>query len=414
MIKNRHARDRATLAIHCGYDPASGHGAVKPPIYPSTTYVYRSAAHAKDVHRIFFDENDPAGAGFIYARLGHPNLTMVEARLAALDGAEASACFNSGMAAITAVMHAFVRPGERVLHTRPIYGGTDNLLHNHFSNFGIVPAPLTDPLDPARLREDAAAAGGPVGLIHVETPANPTAAIADIGAIAVLAAEIGARQERRPLVSVDNTFLGPFLQSPLAEGADLCITSLTKYAGGHSDLLAGGVSGPSAEIATLRRLRLLFGSHLDPQTSWLLLRSFETLGLRTERAAENAATIAAFLRAHPKVADVTYVGFAAADPRRGPVYARQCRGAGSTFSFALKGAEADAFRMLDALRLIKLAVSLGGTETLICHSATTTHYNVPAERRIAAGITEGTMRLSVGIEHIDDLLADLGQALDAV
>jgi methionine-gamma-lyase len=413
-MRNDLARNRATLAIHCGYEPENGQGAVKPPIFPSTTYVYRSAAHAKEMHRIFFDENDPARAGPIYARLGHPNLTMVEARLAALDGAEACACFNSGMAAITAVMHAFLRPGRRVLYTRPIYGGTDNLLHNHLSAFGVVPAALTDPLDPARLREDATAGVGPIGLIHVETPANPTAAIADIAAIAAFAAEIGERQESRPLVSVDNTFLGPFLQSPLAHGADFCITSLTKYAGGHSDLLAGGVSGGAVEIAMLKRLRMLLGSHLDPQTSWLLLRSFETLGLRTERAAENAAAIAEALRAHPKVAHVTYLGFAAADPRLAPLYARQCRGAGSTFSFALKGGEAEAFRMLDALRLIKLAVSLGGTETLICHSASTTHYNVPSERRAAAGITEGTMRLSVGIEHIDDLLADLDQALEAV
>ncbi len=413
-MRNERTRDRATLAIHCGYEPASGHGAVKPPIYPSTTYVYRSAAAAKEVHRIFFDENDPAGAGFIYARLGHPNLTMAETRLAALDGAEAAACFNSGMAAITAVMHAFVRPGERVLHTRPIYGGTDNLLYAHLSAFGIVPVALSDGLDPGRMREDAAAAGGTIGLIHVETPANPTASIADIAAIVALAGEIGERQGRRPPVAVDNTFLGPFLQSPLAEGADLCITSLTKYAGGHSDLLAGGVSGRAAEITLLRRLRMLFGSHLDPPTSWLLLRSFETMALRTERAAENAGAIAGFLRVHKKVADVTYLGFAAEDPRRGAVYARQCRGAGSTFSFSLKGGEAEAFRMLDALRLVKLAVSLGGTETLICHSASTTHYNVPAARREAAGITEGTMRLSVGIEHIDDLLDDLGQALEAV
>jgi methionine-gamma-lyase len=413
-MHNELPRDRATLAIHCGYEPGSGHGAVKPPIYPSTTYAYQSAGHAKEVHRTFFDEGDPERAGLIYARLGHPNLSMVEARLAALDGAEAAACFNSGMAAISAVMHAFVRPGQRVLHTSPIYGGTDNLLYNHLAGFGVLPVPLSDPLDPASLRADADAAGGPIGLIHAETPANPTAAIADIAAIAALAAEIGARQEARPLVSVDNTFLGPFLQSPLAEGADLCITSLTKYAGGHSDLLAGGVSGAATPIAALKRLRMLLGSHLDPQTSWLLLRSFETLSLRTERAAQNARAIAAFLRAHAKVERVTYLGFATEDARRGPVYARQCRGAGSTFSFALKGGEAEAFRMLDALRLLRLAVSLGGTETLICHSASTTHYNVPAERRIAAGITEGTMRLSVGIEHIDDLLGDLAQALDAV
>jgi cystathionine gamma-synthase/methionine-gamma-lyase len=210
---------------------------------------------------------------------------------------------------------------------------------------------------------------------------------------------------------VDNTFLGPLLQSPLALGADLSITSLTKYCGGHSDLMAGGVSGSAALVAKLKALRTLSGNHLDPFSSWLLLRSFETLGLRTDRACSSARAVAEFLRAHPKVAAVTYLGFIEGEARE--VFDRQCRGTGSTFSFRLHGGEAEAFRLLDALRVLRLAVSLGGSETLICNPATTTHYQVPRERREAGGIFDSTLRLSVGLEAPADLIADLAQALDA-
>jgi cystathionine gamma-synthase/methionine-gamma-lyase len=216
------------------------------------------------------------------------------------------------------------------------------------------------------------------------------------------------------VVVVDNTFLGPFVQTPLALGADLTVTALTKYCGGHSDLLAGGVSGSKALIAGFKRQRTFFGSHLDPYSAWLLLRSFETLHLRTERAADNAARVAAFLRDHPKVARVNYLGFAAEGSPTHAVMARQCRGFGSTFAFEIAGGEAEAFRMLDRLQVLRLAVSLGGAETLICHPATTTHYNVPLERRREVGVGEGTLRVSVGLEHPDDLIADLDQALAAV
>ena len=261
---------------------------------------------------------------------------------------------------------------------------------------------------------EAALAQGPIALMALETPANPTAAIVDIALCARIAAEVGERTGRRPVVSVDNTLLGPFAQAPLRHGADLCMTSLTKYCAGHSDLLAGGVSGSAALVAPIKMLRTTLGNHLDPYTAWLLLRSFETAALRTERAYANARTVATFLRGHPKVKAVTYLGFLAEGSPARAVYDRQCRAAGSTFSFELNGGEAEAFRMLDALRVLRMAVSLGGSETLICHSATTTHYAVPRPLRLASGITDGVMRLSVGIEHVDDLIEDLAQALDKV
>lgn len=406
-----------TLAIGLGYDPASAFGAAKPPVFLTSTFVARSAEHAKAIHAAYFDGAEPPdGSLFIYSRLGHPNLQMVETRLAALDGAEDAAVFASGMAAISATLLCFAKPGQSVVHTRPIYGGTDGMLYGFMQGLGVHAAPVEDALDEASMlaAAEAAMAQGPLALIMLESPANPTGSIVDIAAAVRVADAVAARQGTRPLVSVDNTFLGPFVQSPLALGADLCITSLTKYCAGHSDLLAGGVSGAAGPVGVLKAQRTFFGSHLDPFSSWLLLRSFETLPLRTERAAANARAVAGFLRDHPKIASVNYLGFLPEGSPARAVMARQCRGAGSTFSFKIRGGEAEAFRLLNRLKVLRLAVSLGGSETLICHPATTTHYNVPAERRLAVGVDDGTLRLSVGLEHPDDLVADLGQALAAV
>ena len=411
-----------TLAVGHGYDPADAWGAAKPPIVLTSTYVYPSAQAAKDFHRAFFDgategeHGGPIPDGFIYSRLGHPNLSMVETRMAALDRAEETAGFNSGMAAISTLALAFLRPGDGVVHSRPIYSGSDNLLNTVMSNFGVNVEGVIDACDEGAMRAaaEAALARGPIALFMMESPANPTAAIVDIALVRRIADDIGARQGRRPLLSVDNTFLGPLLQNPLEHGADLTVTALTKYCGGHSDLLAGSVSGSKDLIGRLKALRMILGNHMEPFTAWLMLRSLETLAVRTERACSNASTVARFLSSHAKVAKVTYLGFLPEGSPGRKVFDRQCGSAGSTFSFTLHGGEAEAFRFLDQLKLLKLAVSLGGSETLICHPATTTHYNVPREHREASGITDGTMRLSVGLEHPDDLIAEMSRSLDAV
>ena len=417
MVADPKGLSPETIAVTLGHDPATAFGAVKAPAVMTTTFVYASAQHAKDVHEAFFNHTGPAvGAtdAYIYTRLGHPNLTMVETRLAALDGAAASAIFSSGMAAISTTLLAFVRPGDSVVCSRPCYGGTDGYLTTMLPDFGVTTFGFGDGCDPASIRAavDAALAAGPLRIIHIESPANPTAAIVDIALVVAIAGEAAARQGFRPIVVVDNTFLGPLLQSPLALGADLCMTSLTKYCGGHSDLMAGGVSGSADLVARLKALRTLSGNHLDPFSAWLLLRSFETLALRTDRACNSARAVAEFLAGHPKVSGVTYLGFIAGTARA--VFDRQCRGTGSTFSFHIKGGQAEAFRLLDALRLLRLAVSLGGSETLICNPATTTHYQGPRDRREAGGIFDGTLRVSVGLEAPVDLVADLSQALDQV
>lgn len=407
-----------TLAVAYGYEPEYGMGAVKPPIFMTSTFVYPSAQHAKDVHEAYFDGTGPlvGETNHIYARLGHPGLDFLEKRLAAIDGAEDAAAFCSGMAAHTSIALAHVRPGDSVIHGRPIYGGVDMLYNSIMPQFGSHSVAYLDGCDEAGVRAAAAAAmaKGPLKLIIAETPANPTAAIVDLDLMVRIADEIGARQDHRPLVVVDNTLLGPFAQRPIEQGVDFCMTALTKYCGGHSDLLAGGVSGRKELIEQLRMLRTTWGNHLDPYTCWLVMRSLESVAVRTERAMENARGVAAYLQDHPKVAGVTYLGFLEAGTPQRAVYDRQCKAAGSTFSFHLHGGEAEAFRMLDRLRLMKMAVSLGGSETLICHSASTTHYAVAREQRLAGGITDGTIRLSVGLEHVDDLIADLAQALEAV
>jgi methionine-gamma-lyase len=405
-----------TLAVSHGYDPADAWGAAKPPLVLTSTFAYPSAEAAKEFHRAHFAGEAAPGADYIYARLGHPNLTMVEARMGALDRAEDCAGFNSGMAAASTIALALLRPGESVVHSRPIYSGVEMLSHQVLPALGVHAEAVTGGCDVGDVRAaaEAAVAHGPLALIMLESPANPTAALVDIALVRQIADEIGAHHGRRPLISVDNTFLGPLLQSPLAHGADLTLTSLTKYCGGHSDLLAGSVSGSRALVANLKALRTVLGNHMEPFTAWLLLRSLESLSPRQERACANAAAVAGFLESHAKVAAVSWLGFLPEGSRERAVFDRQCGGAGSTFSFTVKGGEAEAFRLLNGLRLLRLAVSLGGSETLICHPATTTHYQVPRADREAGGVTDGALRLSVGLEHPDDLIADLARGLEAV
>ncbi len=253
-------------------------------------------------------------------------------------------------------------------------------------------------------------------MIYLESPANPTNALVDVEAVAASRDAIWKNSAEKPPIAIDNTFLGPLWQKPLEHGADLVVYSLTKYAGGHSDLVAGGVLGSKAHINTIRAMRNTIGTITDPNTAWMLLRSLETLELRMTRAGENAAKVCAFFRDHPKVENVGYLGFLAdgGDPRQADIFRRHCTGAGSTFSLYLKGGEKEAFAFLDALKIAKLAVSLGGTETLASHPAGMTHLSVPDARKQALGITDNLVRISIGVEDADDLIADFDQALNAI
>jgi methionine-gamma-lyase len=290
-------------------------------------------------------------------------------------------------------------------------------------NFGIGAVPVSEACDRKAVTTAAARAlalarerGGRVALIVTETPANPTNTLVDLRLMRE-ASEWLAREQggARPPVTVDNTFLGPVFQRPLEHGADLVMYSLTKYIGGHSDLVAGAIVGPLAMVKPVRLLRSAVGSQLDPNTAWMIMRSMETLSLRMNRAAANAQQVAKYLLREDKVTSVNYLGFLEPGDPRYDVFERQCGGgAGSTFAFSVRGGEAEAFRFLDALQVIKLAVSLGGTESLASHPASTTHSGVPKATRDRLGVTDSLVRISIGIEDPDDLIADLDQALAAV
>jgi methionine-gamma-lyase len=420
-----HVLKPETQMMGFGYDPTLSEGSLKPPVFLTSTFVFKTAQDGKDFFDYTSGRREPGvgqASGLVYSRFNNPNLEVLEDRLALWEEGEAAAVFSSGMSAISTALWAHVRPGDVILMSQPLYGGTETLIEKTLPQFGVSAVSFTEGHDRDAVADAAARAsararesGGRVSLIMTETPANPTNSLVDLELMRDISIEIGTRQSGgRPPVMVDNTFLGPVFQRPLGFGADLVMYSLTKYVGGHSDLVAGGVVGAKAVVGPIKKLRGALGTQLDPNTAWMIMRSMETLSLRMHKSAENAALVAGFLRTHPKIAAVNYLGFLeASDPRRA-VYERQCQSAGSTFGFAVKGGEAEAFRLLDALQVIKLAVSLGGTESLISHPASTTHSGLPKDTRDRIGITDALIRLSVGIEDADDLIADLGAALDAV
>lgn len=421
----QHVLKPETQMMGYGYDPALSEGALKPPIFLTSTFVFKTAQDGKDFFDFTSGRREPGAgqaSGLVYSRFNNPNLEVLEDRLALWEDGEAAAVFSSGMAAISTALWTFVRPGDVILMSQPLYGGTETLIEKTFPLFGVNAVSFTEGYDRAAVTEAATRAaakakktGGRVCLIMTETPANPTSGLVDLAMMREISEQIGEKQRGgRPPVLVDNTFLGPVFQRPLAHGADLVMYSLTKYVGGHSDLVAGAVAGARDMVGPIKKLRGALGTQLDPNTAWMLMRSMETLSLRMHKSAENAALVAQFLRDHEKIADVNYLGFLAHDDPRYRVFERQCRSAGSTFGFAVKGGEAEAFRLLDSLQVIKLAVSLGGTESLISHPASTTHSGLPKETRNRIGITDALIRLSVGIEEPGDLIADLEAALDSV
>jgi methionine-gamma-lyase len=406
----------ATLMMGHGYDPVLSEGSLKPPIFATSTYVFPSAAAGKR-HFEGVTGKRPGGAeGLVYSRFNGPNQEILEDRLGVWEEAEDALVFSSGMSAIATLFLSMVQPGDTIVHSGPLYAATETLIGRVLGRFGVnyldFPAGATQPEIESVLRR----AGGRVPLIYLESPANPTNALVDIEAVAAARDAVFGDGEKPP-IAIDNTFLGPLWQQPLRHGADLVVYSLTKYAGGHSDLVAGGVLGSKAQINTIRSMRNTIGTICDPNTAWMLLRSLETLELRMSRAGENAAKVCAFLRGHAKVERVGYLGFLADEPgmgRQADIYARHCTGGGSTFSLYLKGGEREAFEFLDALVIAKLAVSLGGTETLASHPAGMTHLSVPDARKAALGITDNLVRISIGVEDAGDLIADFGQALDTV
>jgi methionine-gamma-lyase len=404
-----------TMMLSYGYDPTLSEGSVKPPVFLTSTFVFRSAEDGRDFFDYTSGRREPPAkdeAGLVYSRFNHPNSEILEDRLAVYEGAEAGLAFSSGMSAIATTLLSLSRPGDVVLHSRPLYGGTEVLIAKTLAPYGIKAVGFADGTSAEEVMEAArqASAAGRVAAVFIETPSNPLNTLVDIALARRASESIGSAQAERPPVVVDNTLLGPLFQSPLTHGADLAVYSLTKYVGGHSDLVAGAVLGTREALKPIRALRSAIGTQLDPHSCWMLGRSLETLALRMTRAAENAERVAMHLARHPKVAHVYFPTFLPVGSAARQVFETQCRSAGSTFSFDVVGGEKEAFAFLNRLKIFKLAVSLGGTESLICHPASTVHSGLPEADRKSIGITDALVRVSIGIEHPDDLIADLEQA----
>lgn len=370
-----------TLAIHAGQPPDPTTGAVMPPIYQTSTYVQSEVG----VHK-----------GYEYSRTDNPTRTALQSCLAALEGADFGLVFASGMAATDTLLR-LVKPGEHVLIGDDVYGGTYRLLDKVLAGYGI----LFDHANMADLEAVAAALRPETRLVWLETPTNPMLRLADIAAVSGIAHRAGAK------VAVDNTFATPFLQQPLALGADFVVHSTTKYLGGHSDVVGGAILTHDPEAyGRLKFLQNAVGAVPGPLDCWLVLRGLKTLALRMERHCANARRIAPFLAEHPAVARVHYPGLP--DDPGHALASRQMRDFGGMISFVLKGGEAAARRMVTATRLFALAESLGGVESLIESPASMTHASVADS---ALAVDPGLVRLSVGVEHVEDLLADLEGAL---
>lgn len=408
-----------TLMMSYGYDPKLSEGSIKPPVFLTSTFVFKTAQEGKDFFNLVSGRTQTSEnhkQGLVYSRFNHPNSEIVEDRLALYEGAESAALFSSGMSAITTCLMAVLQPGDVLLHSQPLYGGTETLFLNTLARFGITSVPFQNGYEQESILDVAKRIEkGKVAAIYIETPSNPLNTLVDIELISQVAKQISTNQNGQiPLVICDNTLLGPVFQKPLSLGADLSVYSLTKYVGGHSDLVAGAVVGSQELVKKVKAQRNAIGTQLDPHSSWMLGRSLETLQLRMERANESAKILVEYLHQHPKVSKVHFPAFFPEGSVEHQVYQKQCTGAGSTFSINVGSNEADAFRFLDNLAIFKLAVSLGGTESLASHPASTTHSGVAQKVREHIGISDNLVRLSIGIENVNDLKYALELALEAI
>lgn len=384
----------ATRAIHLGYDPLDHEGALTPPLHLTSTFAFESAEAGGE---LFAGER----AGHVYSRISNPTLDLLERRAASLEGAEAGLALASGMGAITSVLWTLLAPGDEVIVDQTLYGCTFAFMHHGLRKFGITVTHV-DMTEPENLR---AAISDRTRLVYFETPANPNMRLVDIEAVAAIAHEGGAQ------VVVDNTYATPYLTRPITLGADLVVHSATKYLGGHGDLVAGLVVGRAEAIGEIRLVGMkdMTGAVMAPFNAMLVMRGLKTLSLRMERHCASARVVAEWLEGHPEVAAVHYPGLESFGQHA--LACRQMALPGAMIAFELTGGLEAGRRMMNGLRMIARAVSLGDAETLIQHPASMTHSTYSPEERAAHGIGDGLIRLSVGLEDVADILDDLDGAL---
>lgn len=407
-----------SLMMTHGYKPELSEGSIKCPVFQTSTFVFKTAEEGKAFFEVAYglrEKNQDEELGLIYSRINNPNLEILENRLSLWDDADDSAVFESGMSAISTVMLEFLKPGDLILYSSPTYGGTDHFIQSFLPSIGVQFAifHLEDNLEDILAIIDATGLSHRLKLIYIETPANPTNTLIDIEMCRKVADHY-SNDQNQTLLCVDNTYMGPVWCSPLKIGADLVVYSATKFIGGHSDLIAGAVLGKAELMQRVKVLRTFLGNMVSPHTAWLLLRSLETLKVRMDRQCENAQKVTGFLNQSTKIEKVHYLGLIKKGTKAHDIYRKQYSSPGAMISFDVKGGEKEAFQFLNNLKLVKLAVSLGSTESLAQHPATMTHCALNEVEKQRIGVTPSLVRVSVGVEDADDLISDLAQALDAI
>jgi len=400
------------------YDPHLSEGSVKVPIFQTSTFVFKNAEEGKSHFHIAYglrEKNIGESMSLAYSRINNPNLEIAEDRLKLWDNAESCALFQSGMAAITTTILELSKPNTLILHSSPLYGGTDHFIEHVLPKYNIKSMYFNsfDSIEDILKEKENKYPDIDVSLIYIESPANPTNSIVDISKSKELA-DYFSKKENKVFLAIDNTFMGPVFSQPIDHGADVVLYSATKYIGGHSDLVAGAASGSNEIISRLKGMRVFMGNMASPFTCWLITRSLETLKIRMEKSAENARKIAKMLNTHPKIDKVHYLSLLDKESKEYEVYKKQYSSSGGMISIDIKGGEKEAFAFLDNLKLIKLAVSLGGTESLACHPFSMTHCDVSVETKNKIGMGESLVRLSIGIEDSNDLIEDINNSLNKV
>ena len=400
------------------YDPHLSEGSAKVPLFQTSTFVFKNAEEGKAHFHIAYGlrkKGENESMSLAYSRINNPNLEIAEDRLKLWDKADGCALFQSGMAAITTTILELTRPNTLILHSSPLYGGTDHFIEHVLPKYNIKSMYFDsiNTLDSIIEEKEKKYPGMDVSLVYIESPANPTNSLVDIKKSKDLANHY-TTTNNKTYVAIDNTFMGPVFSQPMDFGVDVVLYSATKYIGGHSDLVAGAACGTDEVIGRLKTMRVFMGNMASPFTCWLILRSLETLKIRMEKSAENANKIAEMLDKHPKVSKVHFLGLIDKESAEYKVYKQQYSSNGGMISFDIEGGEKEAFKFLDNLKLVKLAVSLGGTESLACHPFSMTHADVNLETKNMIGMKESLVRLSIGIEDSDDLINDIKNSLEKV
>lgn len=402
-----------------GYTPEWSEGSVKPPIFQTSTFVFKTAEEGKRFFEVAYGKselNAKEEIGLIYSRINNPNMQILEERLAVLEGSESAVAFESGMSAISTTMLSYLKPGDVLIYGNPVYGGTHHFITHFLKDIGVKILPFSSKTKTEEILTKLKTSdySGPVKMIYFESPANPTNSLFDLDELNKLKNKISLKSSNKIMLVMDNTYLGPLWQKPLDFGVDIVCYSATKFLNGHSDVIAGCVMGSESVIRPVKTLRTFLGSMIAPYTAWLLTRSLETLHLRMEKQGKNAEKVVKYLLDQKSIKSVSFPGIKSMGIEQNKIFKKQCLGSGAMISFEVFGGEKEAFKVLNSLKLIKLAVSLGSNESLAQHPYSMTHADVPDNIKEKIGINKGLIRLSVGIENVVDIINDLDRALKEI